>query len=131
MMRELIFSGDELELLVAMDAAGCVLTDNGKFYCDMDNEKLRYSSRLPARIRGEYAPCEGGWHIRFQVTPGPRTAAIGVIFGVLLASFLISGSFSGAGLFVILSGAVVLNYLLQRSGCVKRFESCLSRGRLE
>lgn len=126
MEKEFIFSGDELELLNALDRTGCVLTDDGKFYCDSENRKLQLNSRLPIRIRGTYAPAEGGWKICYSLWPAPRTMAIGIVCLIVLAAFLISGaSYTGTAFFAILCGAMVINYLAQKKSCLRRFESTL------
>lgn len=127
MAKELFFSGGELELLVAMDRTGCVLTDDGKFYCDLEKDGVP-SSRLPVRIRGTYAAENRGWKIRYQVVPEPRTSVIGIVFALLFAASLISfavtgGSLTGSALFGILNAALIVNYAAQYKGCMKRFEN--------
>lgn len=126
MSKEVIFSGDELELLNALDRTGCVLTDDGKFYCNMENDKLRYNSRLPVRIKGTYAPVENGWKIAYTVIPAPRTIFIGIFCLLALLSFVVSGaSFTGAAFFAIFCGALVINFLAQKNSCLRRFENGL------
>ena len=126
MKKEILFAGDELELLNALDRTGCVLTDDGKFYCDSENRKLQLNSRLPIRIRGTYAAGDGGWKIVYSIAPAPRTLAIGVFCVIALAAFLISGaSYTGTAFFGILCGAMVINYLAQKKSCLRRFESTL------
>jgi len=132
MTKELFFSGDELELLVAMDASGCVLTDDGKFYCDLENEKLAMRSRLPVRVKGSYGSCENGWRITYRMQPAPRTILIGVLLAVLLVSNLLTiaaaeGSWTGSVLFGILIGALVVNYGAQYKSCVRRFENAMRK----
>jgi len=130
MAKEIIFSGDELEFLMALDRGGCVLTDDGKFYCDLENEKIAMRSRLPVRIKGEYESCENGWRIRYRVAPAPKTAMIALIFAVLFAASLVSfaaagGSLTGSALFAILCGAMAVNYSVQYKSCEKRFRNLL------
>ena len=132
MTREIRFTGDELELLMAMDGAGCVLTDDGAFYCDADNIKLRYAGRLPARIRGTYTREGEEWVLRCSIVPAPRTTVIGAVCFLVFLCFLITGiSLRGAILFGILSLAMAVNFLAQRSECMRRFESRMSRGCIE
>ena len=126
-MKEFVFSGDELELLSAMDRSGCVLTDDGKFYCDLKDDDFSVSnSRLPARIKGSYEPVASGWKITYRVVPAPKTVLIAVIFGVLfcasiLAFAMTGGSLTGSTLFGILCCAVAVNYAVQYKSCEKRF----------
>lgn len=127
MSRKILFQGDELVLLMAMDTAGCVQTDAGRFYCDMEKDDLPFNSRLPVRIKGEYASVSDGWEITFRVVPAPRTLLIGAVFCVFFLSFLISGNFSGGGLFGILFAALFVNFAGQHKSCVKRFESKFAR----
>ena len=132
MKKELRFSGDELGLLVALDRTGCVLTDDGKFYCDLENGKLAMRNRLPARIRGEYTPGEQGWILSYRVLPAPKTVLIGVIVAVLLTANLITRAASGESLtgsffFAILLGALAVNYAAQYKECVKQFENQLTK----
>ena len=129
MAKELIFSGDELALLVAMDRAGCVQTDDGKFYCDLENDKLPWGSRLPVRILGTYESMERGWKIALRIRPAPRTLLIGIIFAVLFLSSLIAAPGKGTVLFGILSAAMVVNFAAQKNGCLRRFENVLLHGR--
>ena len=124
MAKEILFSGDELAFLMALDRGGCVLTDDGKFYCDLENEKIAMRSRLPVRIKGEYESCESGWRIRYRVLPAPRTAAIALLFAVLFAASLVSfavagGSLTGSALFGILCGAVAEKIEKSRIGLTK------------
>lgn len=125
MVKEILFSGDELELLNALDRAGCVLTDDGKFYCNMEKDDLPFNSRLPVRIKGTYAAAEGGWKIAYSVGPAPRTLLIGVIFGVLFLSSLMAGMGTGMVLFAILTAAMAVNFLGQKNACQRRFENIL------
>ena len=132
MAKVIIFTGDELEFLMALDKAGCVLTDDGKFYCDLENEKVAMRSRLPVRIKGTYVSSEAGWKVTYRVVPAPKTALIGVIFAVLfvasLASFAAAGgSLTGNALFGILCGAVAVNYAVQYKSCEKRFARALGQ----
>ncbi len=132
MAQKIIFTGDELEFLMKMDQLGCVLTDHGKFYCDLENDKLAMQNRLPVRIRGEYAPCEAGWRITYRVMPAPRTWLIGGIFLLLFAASLLSflaadGSITGSALFGILCAALVVNYVTQYKACAKRFENAVGK----
>ena len=123
---EVFFPGGELELLNALDRSGCVLTDNGKFYCDSENPRLQLNSRLPIRIRGTYAPAEGGWTIAYTLRPAPRTVAIGAFCLAAMGAFVLTGgSYTGAGFFAILCAAVAVNYLAQKKDCQRRFESTL------
>ena len=71
MEKEVFFAGDELALLNALDRSGCVLTDDGKFYCDSENRRLQLNSRLPIRIRGTYARAEGAGPSPIPWAPGP------------------------------------------------------------
>jgi len=128
MEKEILFTGDELEFLMKMDRIGCVLTDDGTFYCDLGTEKLPINSRLPARIKGSYQQEGAGWRITYHVVPGPRTILIGGIFLILFGTSLISfaavgGSLMGSGLFGILCAALILNYATQYQDCAKRFEN--------
>ena len=132
MAQKVIFRGDELELLMAMDKAGCVLTDDGKFYCDLENPELGYNSRLSVRVKGTYTTGENGWKIAFQAMPGPRTMVIGCIFTVfflvMLVNFLTTGEgLTGLGFSLILCAAMVINYLAQYKGCVKRFANAMTK----
>ena len=132
MAQEVIFRGDELELLMAMDKAGCVLTDDGKFYCDLENPALGYNSRLPVRIRGTYATGEDGWKIAFQAIPAPRTMVIGCVFVVFFLAMLIvflgtGEGLTGLGFSLILCAAMVINYFAQYKGCVKRFANAMTK----
>jgi len=130
MKQELFFSGDELELLNALDRSGCVLTDDGKFYCDMENDKLPFNSRLPVRIKGTYAAEEAGWKIVYSMMPAARTMVIGAVCLVMLLAFAISGqSLTGAGFFAIFCAAMVINFLGQKKACMRRFENVLLHGR--
>ena len=131
MAQELMISGDELELLAAMDRSGCVLTDDGKFYCDLDKDGMQ-TSRLPVRIQGTYVSAEAGWRITYRVVPTPRTMVIGMVFAFLFAASLISfavtgGSLTGSALFGILNAALIVNYAAQYKGCMKRFENTMKR----
>ena len=132
-MKAFVYSGDELELLSAMDRSGCVLTDDGKFYCDLKDDDFSVSnSRLPARIKGSYEPVASGWKIAYRVVPAPKTALIAAIFAVLfcasIAAFAVTGgSLTGSALFGILCCAVAVNYAVQYKGCEKRFENLFNK----
>lgn len=130
MAQEVIFSGDELELLNALDRSGCVLTDDGKFYCDLENDKLPFNSRLPVRIKGTYASGESGWKITYQILPAARTGIIGAVCLIMLIAFAVSGqSLTGTGFFAIFCAAMVINFLGQKKACLRRFENMLLHGR--
>lgn len=130
MKQEIFFSGDELELLNALDRSGCVLTDDGKFYCILENDKLPFNSRLPVRINGTYEAAEGGWKIAYNILPAARTMAIGAVCLVVLLAFAISGqSLTGAGFFAIFCAAMAINFLGQKTACMRRFENVLLHGR--
>lgn len=126
MAQEIMFSGDELELLNALDRSGCVLTDDGKFTCSLQNDKL------PMCLKGEYASVEKGWKLTYRIAPAPRMTVIGGIFALLflvsLISFARTGVFTGAVLFGILLVAMVVNYTGQKKDALKRFENSLLRG---
>jgi len=124
-----MISGGELEFLMIMDQAGCVLTDDGKFYCDLEKNGAP-ASRLPVRVKGTYAAENDSWKIRYRVIPAPRTMVIGVIFALLFVASLISfgvtgGSLTGSALFGILNAALIVNYMAQYKGCMKRFENVM------
>ena len=130
MKQELFFSGDELELLNALDRSGCVLTDDGKFYCDLENDKLPFNSRLPVRIKGTYTAGENGWKINYSIQPAGRTMAICAVCLIILLAFAVSGkSMTGTGFFAIFCGAVAINFLGQKKACLRRFENMLLHGR--
>ena len=129
MVREIAFAGDELELLNALDRAGCVLGDDSKFRCDMENDKLPFNSRLPVRITGAYIRQETGWKIGFRAVPATKTLMVGVFCLIALLGFaLTGGSITGMALFAILLAALVINFLAQRKSCLQRFESILLHG---
>ena len=129
MKREILFAGDELELLNALDRAGCVLGDNSKFHCDMENDKLPFNSRLPIRITGEYIRQETGWKIGFRAVPARKTLMVGLFCLVALICFaLTGGSITAMALFAIILAALVINFLAQKKGCLQRFESVLLHG---
>ncbi len=121
MAQEIIFTGNELEFLMKMDQLGCVLTDDGKFYCDPEKNGLSYGSRVPVIIKGSYVPGDGGWKLTYWVVPAKKTIGIGILFLATLLCCLIIGSYSSAGLFCILSIALVVNYVPQNKECLKRF----------
>lgn len=129
-MKEIVFSGDELELLNALDRSGCVLTDDGSFSCIMENDNLPFNSRLPVRIKGTYMAAEGGWKITYRMMPATKTIAIGLVCLIVMAAFLVTGgSLTGAGFFAIFCGAIAVNFLGQKKACMRRFENKLIHGR--
>ena len=125
MKKELRFPGGELELLTAMDAAGCVLTENGTYCYNMENGKL------PLRITGTYTVGDGSWTLTCRVMPTPRIAAIGAVFAALflfgLVTFFRTGVMTSALLFGVLTAALLINYLSQKKHCLRRFENTLLR----
>lgn len=125
MEKELSFPGGELELLTAMDAAGCVLTEDGKYCYTME------SGKIPLRITGTYTVGDGSWKITCRVTPAPRITAIGGVFAALflfgLFTFFQTGVMTSALLFGVLTAALLVNYLSQKKNCLRRFENTLLR----
>lgn len=129
MAQEIIFPGDELMLLNALDRSGCVLTDDGKFYCDLENDNLPFNSRLPVRFRGTYAPADTGWRITYSILPANRSLVIGLVFVLMLVGSLAFGAGGAAMPFGILTVAMIVNFLGQKSACMRRFENKLLHGR--
>ena len=123
MQNEITFAGDELMLLSRMDAAGCVLTDDGKFYCDVEIGKL------PLRVTGTYAPVDDGWRIAYRMGLPPKMLAMGGVFAALFLFGIVTWAQTGvktsALLFGILTAALAVNFLSQKKGCAKRFEGLL------
>ena len=123
MAREILFSGDALELLAALDASGCVLTEEARFFCNLEGETLPFNSRLPVRIKGDFAPGEEVYKIRFRVLPAPRIALLGGSFLTAALGCLAAGNLRGAALFGILAAALGVNFAAQRKSCLRRFAS--------